>query len=103
MFRPLPLTQEAIDKVFAEATHQLDYVIGLYKLSYPVIWDQIKRVNNWPKVSKGTAEYVYKKAIAFDKEHHPKVFAGGAWLNNGFSTDEGLKDWHVIPADVVLN
>lgn len=102
VFNTMPLTQEAIDTVFAEATHQLDYVIGLYKLAYPTLWDRIKSVTGWPKVSKATSEYVYGKAIEFDKEHHPKVFAGGAWLNNGFSTDESIMDWKVIPADVVM-
>jgi hypothetical protein len=104
VFNPMPLTQEAIDTVFAEAGHQLDYVLGLYRLAYPTIWGKVRSVVGWPKVSKITSEYIYGKAIEFDKKHHPKVFAGGAWLNSGFSTptDEGIKDWTVIPADVVM-
>ncbi len=101
-FNVMPLTQETIDEVFAEATHQLDYVLGLYRKAYPTLWDRIKSVAGYPKVSKITSEYIYGKAIEFDKEHHSKVFAGGAWLNSGFSTDEGLKDWTVKPADVVM-
>lgn len=92
------LTPEMIDKVFADAKHQADYVIGLYRIAYPD-FDNIAHVDGFPSISHETADYIFKKAIDFDAIHHPDVVKGGAWLNNGFTVDD-VTDWTVIPCEV---
>jgi len=97
------LTKEVIDQIFEEAEHQADYVIALYEIAYqPTLWDKIEKVKGWPKVSHTTNEYLFQKAIEFDKVHHPNVVAGGAWMNSGFGSEEGMKDWIVAPSEVTL-
>jgi len=100
--KPEQLTQEQIDEVFDNAKHQCEYVIGLYKLAFPLTWDMIQKVNGYPRVSKATNEYIFQKAIDFDKVHHPNVMAGGAWMNNGFGGKDGIDDWFIVPCDVTL-
>lgn len=100
--KPEQLTQEQIDQVFSDAKHQCECVIALYKLAYPNTWDTIQKVNGYPRISKATNEYIFTKAIAFDKVHHSSVMAGGLWMNNGFGTEHGLEDWIVVPCDVTL-
>lgn len=89
-----PLTCERIDKIFAEAEHQADYVRGLYREVIPD-WDSVEKVHGWPSISERTSRYIYSKATAFDKEHHPGCLPGGAWMNSGFSGHdvEDLEDW----------
>lgn len=102
MYNPQPLPKDVIDKIFEEAEHQSDYVIALYKIAYPSLWDMISKVNGWPRVSIATHEYLFQKAIAFDIVHHPRVQAGGAWMNNGFGSEKEMKDWIVMPCDTTL-
>ena len=102
MYNPQPLSQERIDQVFADAQEQADYVIGLYRLAYPSLWERIKHVQGFPEVSKMTNEYIFTKAIEFDRKHHPQVFAGGCWLNNGFRSEDHRRDWMIYPCDVEL-
>lgn len=90
------LTKQQIDTIFDEAEHQADYVIALYRCAFPN-WDDIEKVNGYPSISKATNEYIFKKAIEFDKVNHPQVLNGGLWLNNGFKTVETMKDWFVRP------
>jgi len=105
-----PLAQKTIDKVFEEASQaevpsQADYILGLYGIAFPN-WDQIAKVNGWPRVSKVTSEYIFQRAIAFDEVHHPECFAGGAWMNNGFTStysgDEPMPDWEIDISEVEL-
>ena len=79
-------TKKMIDKVFEEAKHQSEYVMGLYKTVIQEDWDKIKQLEGYPTISKTVSKYIFGKAIEFDKINHPDVVAGGAWLNNGFST-----------------
>lgn len=92
------LTKEQIDKCFEDVEHQADYIANIYKLVYPD-WDNIKFIDGWPTAGKELHEYIFKKAISFDKEHHPNVINGGAWLNSGFSSLEaerlGLGPWEL--------
>ena len=102
MRKSQPLIRKIIDQIFDDAEHQGDYVVALYKIVYPSSWDMITKVNGWPSVSKVTNEYLFQKAIKFDKEHHPDVIAGGAWLSNGFGTKDDMKDWVVTPCDITI-
>lgn len=95
----IKLTKEMIDKVFKDGMnekepHQADVLIRIYKIAFPN-WDNIKKINSWPRISKKTWMYIMSKFIAFDKKYHPKVMNGGIWLNNGFSNNENIKDWVV--------
>lgn len=93
------LTQQAIDAIFEAATTQEDYIIGLHRTIFPD-WAQIEQVGH-PIVSQRTWEYIARKAIEFDQVHHPDVFAGGAWLNWGFSTGK-VRDGSVSLKGVIV-
>ena len=97
----IQLVKEEVDKLFEECSHQSEVVVSLYRMVYPD-YDQIKKVEGWPSISKQTSEYLFKKFITFDKKYHPTVFSGGLWMNNGFSTchELTLEDFEVIPAPV---
>ncbi len=86
---PRYLTRLEIDRIFGAAEHQQDYVIELHKSAlqlFGVSWDDVKRLDGYVKIAKGGNKYIYHKAIDFDKEHHPRVIAGGSWMNSGFSS-----------------
>lgn len=96
---PQPLTQEIIDEIFEQASDQDEYVAGLYEAALGVAWSDLAQVKGHPKITTTTAEYLFQKAIAFDKANHPDIQAGGYWLSVGFSTvdSDGLDDWRVYP------
>ncbi len=98
---PVPLSKEAIDQVFEEAVHQGDYLTGLYKLAIPQ-WDAVHKVKGYPAINNETWKYICRKAMAFDKEHHPQVLAGGAWINKGFSAGETVPEWQADLSSVTL-
>jgi len=95
----MKLGQKEVDTIFAEAKHQRDYVVGLYKVVFPR-WDKIENVNGFPHCGEALHSYTMGKAIEFDKLHHPKVMNGGLWMNSGFSIDRGLGDWEFVPCKV---
>lgn len=95
------LSKESIDSVFKQATHQGEYVIGLYKLAIPE-FDNVEKMEGFPEISVRTSDYIFDKAIEFDKLHHPGVFSGGIWMNNGFSRAD-IDDWTVrVDPDIIL-
>lgn len=96
------LKAERIDEIFAEAGEQADYLIGLYREVYGEQWEWIAQVEGWPTMGLQTGEYIMQKAIDFDREHHPSVFAGGLCLNSGFRVEDGHPEWAVTPAPVKL-
>jgi len=87
------LSKETIDSIFANATHQSDYVYGLYKAVIPD-WSSVIQFNGYPQVSNNTSSYMMRLAIDFDTKHHPNLVPGGALLNNGFSSTD-MPDWIV--------
>jgi len=97
----IKLTKEKIDQIFEEAKDQGDYLIRLYKHAFPY-WEKIKKIDDWPKVHIKTWLYITEKAISFDKIHHPNVLPGGLWLNNGFSSTDNIKPWHVDISEVKI-
>lgn len=92
------LGKKRIDKIFKEASSQAEYIHKLYEAGVQG-WDQVTMVRRNPRVSKKTNLYIFEKALKFDSIHCPEVFAMGAWLNLGFSTDEDLPDWQVYVDD----
>lgn len=91
------LPSELIDAIFESAEHQSEYLLALYSLAQGD-FDLFKQVIGYPQVSKCTNEYLFQKAIDFDSIHHPKVLAGGLWMNKGFGTSDDVPDWKVKPA-----
>jgi len=93
------LTEEVVKALFDASEHQADYVVGLYQMALPkgYQWSNIDKIDGWPSVSKDTSMAIYGYVMAFDKIHHPNVISGGAWMNNGFHTDERLTEpWLVV-------
>ena len=98
----IKVTRKEINKIFDEAEHQADVAIGLYKLAFPD-WDDITKVDGFPKVSKSMNKHIFRKFIEFDEKHHPNVIKGGLWLNNGFSSLEADHlDWEIDVSQVIL-
>ena len=97
------LDRESVNMVFQNAQNQGEYIIGLYKLVYPD-WDDIVKVNGFPKVSDTDNHHIMVQAIAFDKREHPDVISGGGWMNNGFSSyaSDGIADGTCMQADYTL-
>ena len=88
------LTKQKIDDIFQNAEIQSDYWFSLYRHVFPE-WDNIESIDGHPRTSKNTSNYIFDKAIAFDKENHPKVISGGLWMNSGFGSKDDMKDWEV--------
>ena len=87
------ITLKEIEAIFANAKHQHEYVIELYKLAVAragIDWTKIEKMP-FCHVNKARHELLFDMAIKFDKEHHPGVMAGGMWMNNGFSVDERME------------
>ena len=96
----IKLQEDAVKALFEEHQHQSDVLLALYRMVFPD-WDQIEKLDGWPRVNVWTWEQISKWFMAFDRVHYPDVMNGGAWMNSGFSTltsdnDVGaLRDWQV--------
>lgn len=89
-----PLSKATIDTIFEMADEQGDYCMSLYSYAIPN-WNAVVSVNGYPKVNPETAEYIFSKAIEYDKVHYPNVVFGGLWLNYGFGVDKNVEPWVV--------
>ena len=76
-------------------------LFGLYRMVFPN-WDNIKKLHGFPKAGKKLNDHITSRFIEFDKVHHPNVFHGGCWLNHGFSIDDEIGPWEVVPCDFTL-
>ena len=88
------LSKATIDTIFEMANEQGDYCLSLYSYAIPN-WSTVISVNGYPKVNPETSEYIFGKAIEYDKVHHPNVIFGGLWLNYGFREDKNVEPWTV--------
>jgi len=86
--------QERIDAIFEASENQQDAAIAVYTIAFPD-WEKIVEVNGWPACGEKMHNYLFGKFIRLDKEHHPEVFAGGLWMNKGFSINRKLGDWEI--------
>lgn len=87
------ISKDQIDTIFADAEHQQDYVLALYASAYGEDWPRVKLVKEWPLISSDTNDYIFKQAMKFDAKHHPDVFRGGAWMNNGFNGSDEVTEF----------
>ena len=92
------LDQEAlkteIQQCFQDQDDQGKVMINLYRMVFPD-WDKIKTIQGHPEVGNAIWKYICREFMAFDQEHHPKCFPGGAWISWGFSGDDRLKPWEI--------
>lgn len=86
--------QHKLQSIFEEAEHQEAALIGLYKMLIPD-WDKLDRLEGFPVVGQEMWRYIGNLFIHYDQVHHSKVFNGGLWLNNGFSSSEDLDPWEI--------
>ena len=86
--------QHKLQSIFEKAEHQEAALIGLYKMLIPD-WDKLDRLEGFPMVGQEMWRYIGNLFIHYDQEHHSKVFNGGLWLNNGFSSSEKLGPWDI--------
>ncbi|MBU1387816.1 MAG: hypothetical protein KKE62_06365 [Proteobacteria bacterium] len=86
--------QHQLQEIFEKADHQNSALAGIYKLFIPG-WEKIERLEGFPQVGKEMWCYICQLFVDFDQKHHPKVFNGGIWLNNGFSSSDKLGPWEI--------
>ena len=86
--------QHRLQEIFEQAEHQESALVNIYKLVFPD-WQDIKQVEGFPEVGKDLWKYICQLFIDFDSQHHPNVFNGGIWLNNGFSSSDSLDGWEI--------
>lgn len=98
----IKVTKEQINKIFEGSKDQADACVGLYKLAFPD-WNNINKIDGWPKIGQEMAEYLFRKWTEFDRKHHPDVMAGGLWLNKGFCTlNNDHLEWEIDISQVKL-
>lgn len=90
-------TQDVIENASDE--NQQEFALAMYRHLYGDEWDDVKKLKGFPRAGKEVSNEIWKKAVAIDREKHPDVMPGGLWLNNGFSTDETLDPWEVVPCE----
>lgn len=83
-----------LQQIFEQAEHQEAVLIGLYKMLIPA-WDRIERIEGYPVVGQAMWKYIANLYVHYDQEHHPQIFNGGLWLNQGFSSSEDLGPWEI--------
>lgn len=98
------LHKDEIDKVFnVEEGDPLDQVDVLFKLYNKIpIFESLEegeRIN--AHVNEKTASYIMEKFIEYDQKinatRNPseRIFAGGLWMNCGFSVSEEVAEWNL--------
>ena len=92
-----------VDPIFERNCHQTDVFKDLLTLVFPA-WDVIERVEGgWPKAGTELAQYLMERFCLFDRVHHPRVIAGGLWMNYGFSHDDSLDPWEVDTSHLTIH
>lgn len=86
--------QIRLQEIFEQVDHQSSALVRIYQLLFPD-WDSIKQIEGFPEVGREMWKYICQLFIDFDKKHHPNVFHGGIWLNNGFGSNERLGGWEI--------
>ncbi len=90
----IEILQRRLQEIFEKAEHQDSALVGIYKLFIPD-WEKIDRLEGFPTVGQEMWQYICQLFINFDQVHHPKIFKGGIWFNNGFSSDGNLGPWEI--------
>ena len=93
------ISQEKVERVFAEALDREDCVHVLYSLVIPD-FDDAALVDGYPAANGHVASYILSQSEAFDKSHDPRCGPGMWWLNYRWAVDSRLADWEVSLAGV---
>lgn len=100
----ITLTKENIKDLLKQSEKDPAYfMVNLYKFVFPD-WDNISRVNGFPKISTNTSLYIMDEFTKYsnDVSNNSLVQFGLLWLNSGFSSDDLMKDFEVDLSNVEL-
>ena len=86
--------KKTIETIFQKHSHQEYVLIDIYKLVFPE-WDRIERIKGYPEAGNDLWNFICRLFMEFDRKHHPDCFAGGAWMNIGFSVNPALSPWDI--------
>jgi hypothetical protein len=86
--------KKRVRSIFKEQDNQADVLVEIYKLVFPE-WDEISKVNGFPEAGHELWRFICREFIEFDRKYHPKVMAGGIWMNTGFCSSEHLDPWEL--------
>ena len=86
--------KDRIEKIFGLHEAQSAVLEDIYRLVLPD-WDAIETVRGFPEAGNELWKFICRQFIDFDVKHHPDVFKGGMWMNNGFSSNDHLGPWEV--------
>ncbi len=93
------LSKDDIDKIFRRANCESDYIVAFYDHTLGRSWRGIQSVIGYPSVSETTYDYIWKKALSFDRFKGVKN-PGNTWLIWGFVIDDKTTDWHIDCRDL---
>ena len=79
-----------IENIFEQHDHQDEVISSIYAMIFPQ-WNDIEQLHGHPVCGTDLWHYICELFIKFDKIHHPRCMAGGAWINYGFSVDAQLE------------
>ena len=88
------LLKNYIKEIFKRAETQSEALIEIYKLVIPD-WDNTRKLRNYPESGNELWKFICRQFMDFDRNHHPNCFAGGIWLNNGYSSNAELDPWEL--------
>lgn len=107
----MKLDKKAVEAAIMAAPTEGDAVVAVYKLIYPQ-WADIEKVGDdtqsWPACNADTWKAICRvfqdltARLNIPRRCDKQVMPGGVWMNNGFTQDDSLKDWHVKAAPVTL-
>lgn len=99
----IKLDKKAVEQLFEDNNHQVDVLIGIYKMIFPQ-WGHIASVEGWPRINRSTWLAISRLFMWFDQKYHSNVVSGGLWLNHGFSCqgEPVLADWYVDVGAVTI-
>ena len=86
--------KDHIKAIFRKHEHQQQVLVDIYRLVFPD-WEQIEQINGFPSAGNDLWKLICNLFIEFDRKNHPNCFAGGAWLNKGFSVNKNLLPWEI--------
>lgn len=97
MIKETILMKSRIKELSEQNKDSVDFLLALFKEVTPN-WDNVISMNQYPKCSKMLNKELAHICILKDTENENQYMKGGYWLNNGFSSDDRLKD-NVILVD----
>jgi hypothetical protein len=100
MTKLVPLSKGQIDLYFAQLTDPAEIVLALFGHVLPM--GKIEKTKGYCKAHPTTNHYIMSKFIGAKHDHTSTTLKGGLWLNYGFSSDETIDPWYVLPCDYVL-